>query len=342
MKIKYSKPYGNIFSIKEGFIEHNEDHLLENERIRNLYLQQPKREECKICSSNLESSNSFYSHGIEYYICPKCGHINGCCEETKIFTKKLYIGEKYGEVYRVKDRENWQQRKNNIYLPKAKFLIDILNDEGIEKENVDVLDIGGGSGYFVGALNDCNIKASGIEVSKSQVDYANLMIGSKKLNTVDENSICDYIKKSEVNVISFIGVLEHIVNLKEVICSVNENRNIKYIYFSVPMFSFSVYIEAIFDKVYNRLLGGAHTHIFSNESIKYLMNDVKWQEIGEWRFGTDMADLYRTMMVSLFNNGNKGLGKKFDDNFRKIIDDLQAVVDKNNLCSEIHIVCKKM
>lgn len=185
--------------------------------------------------------------------------------------------------------------------------------------------------------------AKGIEVSRSQVDYGNAMSENKIITQCDQGNIENIIVESDADVISFIGVLEHIINLHNVLQSINRNPNIRYIYFSVPLMSYSVVFEAMEEDVYNRLLGGsgAHTHLFSDDSIKYLCDMYDWSIVGQWKFGTDMADMLRMVMVKLGQKGQEELSLLFEENFKKIMDELQLVIDKNGLPSEIHVVAEK-
>ena len=73
------------------------------------------------------------------------------------------------------------------------------------------------------------------------------------------------------------------------------------------------------------------------------MNDmIGVAPVGEWRFGTDIMDLYRSLIVSMQLNG---VSQKMIDHvyngFGSKIDDMQKVLDLNHSCSEIHIVAIK-
>ena len=72
--------------------------------------------------------------------------------------------------------------------------------------------------------------------------------------------------------------------------------------------------------------------------VHYLLPKYKLKIIGEYWFGTDFPDLMR----SLINTGNimnkKIYTKELYEKFSKFIDDLQFVLDKNKVCSEVHMV----
>ena len=62
---------------------------------------------------------------------------------------------------------------------------------------------------------------------------------------LQDANISERIRCADEQVVSFIGVLEHIVDLQEVLQALAENTSIKYIFFSVPMFSYSAIFESV-------------------------------------------------------------------------------------------------
>jgi hypothetical protein len=144
-------------------------------------------------------------------------------------------------------------------------------------------------------------------------------------------------------VLTYAGVLEHVRNLRECLAVASGNENVKYIFFSVPTISLSTAIGIVFPNVFNRLLNGWHTHLFSEESLNYMYDEYNLQPIAKWDFGTDMNDLLRSLVVTL---AQKNASEKFIDQIDKMmrsnLDNLQLIVDKSGLCAETHIVCKRL
>jgi len=64
--------------------------------------------------------------------------------------------------------------------------------------------------------------------------------------------------------------------------------------------------------------------------------------VAEWRFGTDVTDLYRSVLTSLRKNRvSSELIDRLNQGFATKTDDLQAVLNRNHFCSEIHCVTMK-
>ena len=59
---------------------------------------------------------------------------------------------------------------------------------------------------------------------------------------------------------------------------------------------------------------------------------------GAWYFGTDIADLFRAVVVESRRNSNLMLAEYFKERSASILDALQNVMDKQKFCSEVHMM----
>ena len=340
IKKKYSKPFGDLNSLKTSFFNNNDGMLDMADGMADVLLMQPKRTRCKICGAKL-SKPLYHSHRIGYIECTGCGHLNSECEDTDDFASKVYVEDDYSKNYSAADKENYIRRRDMIYIPKAEYLRDCLKHEGLKAEDVNILDIGAGCGYFVSAVRQLGMTATGIDVSDSEVEYGNAMADEPCLTHVGLTDSIGYIEKSSANVLTAIGVLEHLVHLDENIDAIRNNANIKYVFASVPMFSFSSCFEVAFANGYNRHTGGTQTHLFTNESVAKMAERMGFEIAYEWRFGSDINDLYRFLMVSMQKNNNEEFSRYFSDRFVPLMDELQQVLDKSDFSSELHFILKR-
>ncbi len=339
---RYGKSVGDIMKIKNDFFTKNDDMLKMSARQADALLRQPERKVCKICHEPISGEILYHSQRMEYYLCPKCGHVNSRYEDTDDFAQAVYITDSYENNYSEDDRKKYCERRDMIYVPKAGFLLDELAKDGLKEEELHILDDGAGSGYFVSALQTLGIKdSSGVEISRAQVDFANKMNDKEILKQADPEDIVSIIENTKCNVVTFIGVLEHIINLDEILEAVRKNKNIKYIYFSVPMFSMSCVFEAAHQNCYNRHAGGTHTHMFSDSSIAFMADRIGFEKYSSWKFGSDMMDLYRMLCVCLEQEGNGKLKDFFSERFLPVLDKLQLTVDESEFASEIHMILKR-
>lgn len=344
MKIhKFGKKYQDLFKIKKNFTKENDLLLSKQKKIAKLYSKQPFRTLCKACNKKL-IGNYFLNHGIKYIQCKNCSHLNGVYQDTIKFSDEIYLSGSvnYSKNYKSSDLKNFIFRQKKIYDPKANFLKKILKLQ----KNIKILDFGCGSGYFVSSLIDYGFKnVEGVELSNQQIDYGKNILSKLKKNKnllkyCDRSRIYDFIKNTDANCITMIGVLEHLVDIPNFMKNVKKNKSIKYIYLCVPMFSLSCLIENSFLNIFNRHLGGGHTHLFTEKSLSNLMKNYNFTEIASWWFGTDIPDLYRSLLVNSHKNKSKGL-KDILEKIKLLIDDLQLVLDKKKLSSQVHMVLKR-
>jgi hypothetical protein len=185
------------------------------------------------------------------------------------------------------------------------------------------------------------IEGIGYEPNKALVNLGNKKLKKNKLFFLDMQDVEKKIlHNNDCQLLSMIGVLEHLTNPNDILNCFSRSK-IKYLYISVPIFSLSVFIENSFSKVFPRHLSAAHTHLYTEDSLNFLAKKNNLKIVGEWWFGTDFLDLYRSLINSS-SNYNLTLYKKYlDKNFFNIINDLQNVLDKNKTCSEVHILFKK-
>jgi 2-polyprenyl-3-methyl-5-hydroxy-6-metoxy-1,4-benzoquinol methylase len=332
--VKFSKPSGNIVKLKENFFSENEELLNNSIKINDAYAKQNLRKKCKNCDNEI-SGEDFSSFHVGYKICSKCTHLNGIYEDSNEFVTRLYA-DSSGDNYKSNYLNNYDGRVENIYLPKVKFLVDVLSKISNEK-NTTILDVGCGGGHFVKACEIESITAKGVDPSSSLID-----LGKTKLNknNIELCNITDFekvISDSSSTVVSMIGVLEHLQKPRKALEAFTKS-NSKYLYISVPLFSFSSFIEHSFKDVFPRQLSAGHTHLYTKESLDYLASEFKLKVVGEWWFGTDFVDLFRSLKITSQNKSGDAFSKSFEHFFANHIDELQSVLDRKKLSSEVHMI----
>ena len=338
--LNYSKSSAFYIDTKKDFFAENNKLLNKALQQNSLYTKQPRRLACKICDAALPEASDFRSHGVDYIFCPVCTHLNGAYQDTKEFVDTMYISDK-GADYSVNYiDDDFLKRVSDIYMPKVDFML-----EGLPREQYSLLDVGCGSGYFVYAALSRGIKATGIDVSQSMIDFGNNqishLVSKSPLYFSNEEGFYDAIMKSDAGIVSAIGVIEHLREPHKFFLAFKESAA-KYLYYSVPMFSMSVAIENIFYDVFPRQLSCGHTHLFTENSIVEMNRIIGVISIAEWRFGTDFVDLQRNMSVKLQQNGcSRMFFEMLDAGLFSKIDDLQSVIDKSHFCSEIHLLARK-
>ena len=79
---------------------------------------------------------------------------------------------------------------------------------------------------------------------------ANKMLGKEILKSHNLNDTNQIVSEIDADVVSLIGVLEHVQYPTEFLKNIKKNKKIKYLFISVPTFSLSVFFEMVFSKYY--------------------------------------------------------------------------------------------
>ncbi len=341
---KFSKQYSDIFNIKSVFLENNEHLFQENIRLAQYYISQPPRTQCKNCNASLDNI-LFKKQNIDYFLCERCNHLNGAYKDTEDFVRHIYLDKTtgYANNYRVTEQEAYLYRVQAIYKPKAEFMIECLKDIQANYTQLSYCDIGSGCGYFVYTLmRDFGLhKVTGYEVSPEQVTFANEILGDEHIKIHQISQLHQIIKTCNHDLISMIGVLEHLREPRTILQAISNNPSVSFLYLSLPLFSYSVFFEFINQDCFNRHLSNGHTHLYTSKSIAHFCSEFGFDVIGEWYFGTDIADSFRFMSLQMKKLKGEKIIKAFSEKFIPIMDDLQEVMDRSEFCSEIHILLKK-
>ena len=340
--VRYGKSSEDFLPHKKSFFVENNRLLTKGVKINKLYASQPKRNKCKNCNYIL-GEPKFKKLHVCYCFCERCGHLNGMSEDTADFCNSVYTddrGVSYAELYSSKSIDSFNERTRDIYVPKAEFLKDALIYADVQPATLRYADIGAGTGYFVAAMKKIGLVDSvGYEVSDQQIEVGNSMIGSSALNKLEIDKTPELIESLEADVISMIGVLEHLQHPRLVLSALKDNKKLKFFFISVPLFSISVFFEMVFPNVFNRQLSGAHTHLYTETSLKYMAKEFNLELVASWWFGTDMMDLHRSLSTSIRQNSDiSKMTSMWNDLFTPLLDNLQLQLDEKHFSSEVHML----
>lgn len=350
MKIKqYGKHSASFINQKKSFFEDNDTYMEMQKSISSAYKKQPARLQCKNCGHTLKEEHDIILDDIPYKICNVCTHLNGAYEDTDEFCRLIYTDDEgsnnkdYVQQYREVNIQSFNSRLSSIYIPKAEYLYTSLVNDGVDPHQMKYLDFGSGSGYFVGALNKIGLSnVNGTDVSISQVDFGNKILGSNFLSLHDINDTNKILRETKADVVSLIGVLEGLQDPRGALESIRNNDHIQYILILVPLFSISVFLNIMSKNVYQRQLSGGHTHLYTEKSIKYFADEFDFEILSEWWFGTDMVDLYRHIFVNIESaKYSEDLVDSFKEMIIPVIDSMQLELDKKHKSSEVHFLLKK-
>ena len=342
MLIKFSKPAKGLIAHKNGFF-HKNDELKEIELLENsIYRKQPKRIKCKNCEANLKEA-SFEKQGIKYTFCHRCEHLNGLHDDTDEFHQAIYgegTSNAYDALMNDVNLEAYLQRREDIYRPKLDFLFEALEEVGEPKERLSYVDFGAGEGHFVSAMQEAGLaNCCGYEVSKARVALPHRLGLNVRVNLCDFGEINELARTVNADVVSLLGVLEHVQKPRELLESFLENRRVRYLYIAIPVFSLSVFLEIAFPAVAYRQLTSGHTHLYTERSINWLCKHYNLKPIAEWWFGTDFVDFFRSISITLRQKEiSDEMLSRWESIMNSSVDNLQACLDQKKMASELHMI----
>lgn len=340
---RFGKSSKSLREMKSNFTSCNAELALKQQRINDIYTNQPRRTNCKNCGVTLNHERDFVIGSVPYYICVACTHLNGGYEDTDDFCKYVYVsggGIEYAESYTSNDIAKFSIREKEVYVPKAAFLIDALEQRGEEPYTLRISDFGCGAGYLVSALRSMGLNASGIDVSEALIHYGQSARPALPISCIPEiESLYSEAEQTTANIICLIGVLEHLQAPNRLLTLIKNNLNVRYLFISVPLFSPSALFDTLFVEQFHRHLGSAHTHLYTSGSLAHLEAYFGFSRIAEWWFGLDVTDLYRCMSVRFREMGcSASFLEVLEDRLGSCIDELQLVLDSQKNASEVHLV----
>jgi len=331
MIVKYSKSYNNISSLKKNFTEENKLLLKKSQKWNSIYAKQIKRHLCKNCGSK-KIINFIEVQKINFSICKRCGHFNGKYQDTAKYNKSIYSLDKKKNFYKFYSKD-YSKRVKNIYKPKLDFILSIL-------KKTTILDLGCGAGHFLKACENKKIKSFGYDVNPDMVKLGKTKLKKKNIDVFGYNEIYDYVKNNNYKTISILGALEHLEKPNLIFKNFKSSKS-KYLYFSVPLLSLTVFLEGAFNNVFPRVLSGVHTHLYTKESLNYILKKYNLKIVGEWWFGTDMPDLFRSIISSSKIKNKNEFTRLANKYLGQHIDELQAILDEKKICGDVHLLIKK-
>lgn len=345
MQRKIGKPaaYNLVF---QDYLIHGIDNHIKSNRIQEMaYLQSPIREDCITCGFPLKEAD-FTRNSISFSFCIKCGHLNGRnISREENFIETYQLTKKSGidyDTHYLDSKSIFEEKVKNIYNPKAKFFKDsILYDSPrINISKINILDFGTASGHMVLALKENGFNnTKGIDPMLSAINHGKEILGIQELSYVPINESISYLRDINLDVVVMMCVLPHIQNQHKILSAMCENPNIKYTFQKFPMFSLASLLDINYSDINSRVLAGAHTNLYTEESLKWIEKKYNLRRVSEWRFGSDILDLYRNLSIKMSKSDfSSVLQKRFKENFVPLIDKLQYSLDDGNFASEIHLV----
>lgn len=296
---------------------------------------------CPICTSpslDLGEVQSF-----TYSKCLKCSHIFSKVVPSEIELENLYnpneskdskinTSTSHQRDTYILDFESAELRSSGIEKLKANWISSKYFES---KTKGFAIDIGSGSGIFLGELQSLGFQVLGIEMDK-QLALESQRKGVPTLNQkVTDESWPSEIKKADI--VSLLNVVEHIANPLTFISSLA--RLLKpgaMIAMEVPRAeSISTYVNlALPHDTYRHITPPEHLHIFSDESLSQLIEKSGLSLTDIWNFGSDAV----TLLDLILPKNARCIDEVFESSF---VNKLQQLIDEFGMSDNRIVIAEK-
>ena len=348
---KYSKELGAVSWFHEDFEAQEKEYLSRQRATEEVYLKGPRRKNCILCLSDINEDRSFKIRGVLYSVCGNCEHINGMHDITDEFLTFAYTTElstsneendlrPYSvEFTQSKMSTNFERVVNDIYVPKAEFLLESLNkDTNVDCSGLTVLDFGCGSGHFVEALNRTGFsKVEGIDSLQSAVTQAQKHGLSAQISHTPIDATENSLRRSGIDIVSMMCVLPHLTEPGKTI-ELMRKSGIRWTFQKFPMWSFALLLEAAMPNLRSRVIGADHTNAFTWKSVSWLEQNYGLRRVATWSFGSDSLDFSRKIRANMRENSTNAFINWATKSFTNLIEPLQSAIDLSELSSELHVL----
>jgi len=336
-KNRYGK-YIDINKLKKPVLSDLNEHL---EKIKNLTSYLAKNETpinqdiCYICKCS-KRNKLFSVYGFDYVSCVGCNHVYTTQRYNDDAIKNFYSTNKYWAEVTYANKETYIYRKNDVAKPKVDFLLEI--SKFTKKKHW--LDIGSGIGDIVSVAQDYGWNATGLELSETSVkfalEYFNVSLERKTLE--------EYYSRNKDNlkfqVISMIGLLEHVVNPIEILGLTHKMlEEDGMIMIQVPNAnSLATHIQECFpENVFRHMSPIEHIMVFTENSLKIALEKTGFKPVSFWYHGLDIYEMINNF--SLINT--KIPESKFYKIMVDCLNEMQYIIDEKKFSDRIIVIAQK-
>ncbi len=290
---------------------------------------------CPVCAKN-ENTPLVTIYDFAYVTCKNCTHVYvknvPSKESLKAFYEKKLAGVSMRPSEDLVQKDLYVTRVKDISIPKVKHITQSLKKKGTW------VDIGCGSGELLYAAKKLGWKTIGYEIDPDERHLAKDIFGLDVRSGYLEKSNAAEILQ-EANVISFFSVLEHVPQPSELLALVNQfAKKDAALVLELPHHpSLSAWTNMAFpDTVARHMLPPNHLSLFTDESVKYLLEKNGFEITHIWYYGQDFYELIGTVAALS--------PMKERDILNKLLDatgEFQKIIDKNKLSDEMIVIARR-
>lgn len=340
MKTRYSKQSHAARGRQQDFLQRNAELNRQSMDAGLRLAAAPLRAGCPLCAAPPPAGSRFAHRGAPYFQCPACGHVASLNDPGRLEPDS----GRYTEVYPRLSPEDRRARMDDIYRPKARWVLDVCAEQlGLPPEAMAArfwLETGPGEGLFLKSLEELGVtRFAGLGVEDGLMERSRELLGDDRILTLS-GPLGDALVDAAPDVLAAWFVLEHIPDLHALADSLNRLAPGTIFCFAVPVYGLSSLLEAACHAHYPRTLDNrVHTQLFTDQSIDSFLDRSGFTKVAQWVFGQDAADLGRLLGLAPETDAPCVAGARRA--FAAAEAELQQTVDRHMLADSRHIVAVK-
>jgi 2-polyprenyl-3-methyl-5-hydroxy-6-metoxy-1,4-benzoquinol methylase len=345
MHSDYSKPSGDVAVESAAWLQQDAETLARQQRLAAHLARGAARAVCLLCTAAMDGDERLSHRGVDYVFCPRCGHLQSAAVPPSGYPQKFESDASFAHVYPALEPEARRSRCERVYAPKLDWALSRLAAAGIPRDRAlrsRWLDLGAGAGYFVEALRAAGAeRAGGIEADPALVEQAAAVLGKDTMRGFD-GALAEAVGRFPADIYTAFFVLEHCDEPGTFWSAMAERPKGTVFVFAVPVFGFATLLEAAFDGFAARHLDSVlHTQLYTDESLRWILERSGYEPVAEWIFGQDAIDLRRLLLRRLAPAlSGKGL-ERAGAQLAALQDPLQSALDRARLADARHILAIK-
>jgi len=298
--------------------------------------QQIDNNRCYLCGSQAYKE-MVQIQGFTYVQCDQCTHVFTTRRYSDESLTRFYQKNQYYSQITYANKETCFYRRDNVARPKVEFVEKFTN--GVCG---NWLDVGSGVGDIVSVAKEKGWNATGLEISESSVQFAKEMFDIALLQQPFEN-YCEQNRHlaNSIDVISFIGLLEHVVNPIDYLKKAWQMLKMSgLVVMQLPNAnSLSSMAQSVFpEHVFRHMSPVEHIMIFTENSLNWALEKTGFEPIAMWYFGMDIYELFNHLLLLDSRVHDTELFKTLYKN----MNELQYVLDRQQLSDLLFCVAKKI
>jgi 2-polyprenyl-3-methyl-5-hydroxy-6-metoxy-1,4-benzoquinol methylase len=289
---------------------------------------------CYICASTLRKP-LVKIHGFEYETCEDCGHVYTTRRYTDEAIRRFYETNTYWAEVTYANKSTCHYRRDNVARPKVEFA-----ERYYAGSRGTWLDVGSGIGDIVSVALENGWRATGLELSETSVAFAKEIFNiDLRRQTMEEYRDQHPELASTVDVVSLIGVLEHVVDPMGLLRMANQMLKLGgVVMIQVPNARSVATMaqEAFPQNVFRHMSPIEHIMVFTESSLNRAIKNGGFEPLAYWYHGLDFYELLTNLVLT----NPRVQGSRLYTALMENLNELQQVIDDQELSDRI-IVCAR-